>query len=70
MDSRDLLISIIDTASLATIGLDQIDLLIADLLAGADITATCSQMLHITSETREAVQFERDIAERLRAAGA
>ena len=70
MESRKLLISIIDTASLAVIGLDQIDRLIADLLAGADVPATCSLMLRITNKTRERVQFEHDIAERQRNAGA
>lgn len=63
MESQELLISIIDTASLATAGMDQIDLLIADLMAGADANHTCSQILCITNETRAAVQFERSLAE-------
>lgn len=67
MESRELLIGIIDTANLATIGLDQIDQLIADMLAGADITATCSQILRISNKTRKRVQFERHLAERQRA---
>ncbi|WP_167141389.1 hypothetical protein [Pseudomonas sp. OTU750018] len=65
MESREgLLISIIDTASHATTGMAQIDLLIADLLAGADLNLVCSQILRITNETRAAVQFERSLAER------
>lgn len=58
-----LLISIVDTASLATTGMDQIDMLIADLLTGGDANHICGEILRVTSETRAAVQFERSLAE-------
>lgn len=63
MEQRDLLISIIDTAILATNGLNKVDLLIADLLAGADVKLICSQILRTTNETREDVQYERSLME-------
>lgn len=70
MDTREgLLISIIDTATIATDGMDQIDLLIAELLTGADVTRICGQMLRITIETRAAVKDERLAAEKLRSGG-
>ncbi len=67
MESREgLLISIIDTATLGTGALDQIDRFVIDLLAGGDMKLICSQILSTTSSTREALVFEQRLAEEQR----
>lgn len=64
MESREgLLISIIDTATVATVAFDQIDMLVADLLAGGDMRQICSRILYTTGDARGAVQHERRLAE-------
>lgn len=64
MESREgLLISIIDTATLAAGAFDQIESLVAELLDGGDLKKVCSKILHVTGETRGAVRFEQGLAE-------
>ncbi|OLU22997.1 hypothetical protein BVH03_22400 [Pseudomonas sp. PA15(2017)] len=52
------LITAVDTAQLATNGLNKIETKVADLLAGADTNHVCSEILYIITDTREAVSFE------------
>lgn len=67
MESREgLLISIIDTATLGTGALDQIDRLVIELLAGGDMKLICSQILSTTLNAREALVFEQRLAEEQR----
>lgn len=63
MESRTgLLISIIDTAGLAITGLDHIDRIADQLVAGADVSLIRSQIRNISNEAREAIEYELDLA--------